>query len=374
MSNDAGSVKPRILIIDDEEVDRELVERMIRSAYSVEHASSARAGLERLRSEAYACILLDYRLPDSAGLEVLAQLVSEFEGGIVMLTGEGSETIAASAIQAGAHDYLVKGSLTPELLPRVIQNACAKASHLRAQQKQQEEFRHFAFTAAHDLRAPFRRIRTLCEMLDTSTGTPGEKHELIVRIQHSAAELESLIEGLLNYARVGHPENVTDISLSHAYRQACVNLQGIIDEKHATLVCDKLPSVKGDPLGMLLLFQNLIGNALKFNTNVPCVYVRATSTSTDWILSIEDNGIGIDPVKSEVLFKPFERLHGRGQYEGLGLGLATCRRIVEAHGGTISVDSEPGKGSRFVVTLPREAGQDGPAPREAVSDAIRSGR
>ena len=346
--------KPSVLVIDDDPSDREKVEQMIRSGYSVQHADSARTGLEQVRAGSYDCVLLDYRLLDSAGLDALSRIAQEFRGGIVMLTGEGSEIVAACAIQCGAHDYLVKGHLTPELLPRVIEHARARANHLRLLEAQQEEFRRFAFTAAHDLRAPFRRIRSLCEMLAEATpaNSGPDQQQLIERIRRSVTEMDAMIEGLLGYARLGRPEKIATVSLALAFRQACSNLQNVIEEKHATVESSELPEVRGDAVSLVVLLQNLIANALKFNALTPRVSVTARKQESACVLVVEDNGIGIRPEHTERIFKPFERLHGRGQYEGVGLGLATCRQIVEAHGGTISVESEPGKGSRFLVHLP----------------------
>jgi hypothetical protein len=345
--------KPSVLVIDDDEVDCIRVERMIGSGYSVQHATDASSGLALLRSEQFDCVLLDYRLPDSDGLDLLAQIAEAFQGGIIMLTGEGNESVAASAIQRGAHDYVVKGLLTPELLPRVIEKARARAKDLKTLAARQEEYRHFAFTAAHDLRAPFRRIRSLCQMLGETDRPAGmNQAELVERINCSVAELESLIEGLLSYARMGQPEKASMVSLAAAFRQACSNLRGVIEEKHATVESEPLPEVWGDPVSMVILLQNLIGNALKFNALVPHVSLRAKSQEGAWVIVVQDNGIGIPPEHRQRLFKPFERLHGRGKYEGIGLGLATCRRIAEAHGGTISMESEPGRGSRFFVRLP----------------------
>lgn len=349
-----GHEQPAVLVIDDDEVDRERVDRIIGSRYTVVHAIDAASGLARLRSGSFECVLLDYRLPDSSGLEVLGQIAEEFAGGIVMLTGEGNESVAASAIQGGAHDYLVKSQLTPELLPRVIENARVKAHLHKTLEAQQEEFRHFAFTAAHDLRAPFRRIKSLCEMLAEGPGPAAglDQRALVERINCSVGEMETLIEGLLIYARMGRPEVLTTVSLASALRSACSHLQGVIDEKHAVVESGELPDVHADPVGMVMLFQNLLGNALKFTIGVPRVNVMARQDAGGLVLEVEDNGIGIAPEHAQRIFKPFERLHGRGEYEGIGLGLATCRRIVEAHGGTIAVESQPGGGSRFVVRLP----------------------
>ena len=352
----APSERPAVLIVDDDRVDRTLVERLLGKHYALRQAADGASGLRALHEQKFECVLLDYLLPDSDGLQLLARMVEEYQGAIVMLTGEGSEAVAALAMQKGAHEYVVKGQLDGELLRRVIESARLKATSRRKLQTQQTEFRHFAFTAAHDLRAPFRKIRTYCQMLGDSLGASyGEPQRAIVeRIERSVVSLDALIEGLLLYARMGHCEKtVKDVDLSEALSQALANLQMAIDEKHAVVESAGLPIVRGDPTALTLLLQNLVGNGIKFNRREPRVSVRASSEEGYWIVSVGDNGIGIAARHLAHLFKPFERLNNRNEFEGVGLGLVTCQRIVESHGGKIRVDSELERGSTVTFTLPK---------------------
>ena len=344
-----------VLVVDDDLVDRTLVGRLIGKDFALREAVDGATALRELRSGRFGCVLLDYLLPDGDGLELLARIVEQYQGAIVMLTGEGSEAVAAQAMQNGAHEYVVKGQLDAQLLHRAIDRARLKAAQRRKLETQQTEFRHFAFTAAHDLRAPFRKIRTYCQMLGDSLGANyGEPQRAIVEhIERSVGSLDALINGLLHYARMGHSEkNVQAVDLVPALAQALANLQAAIEEKHAVVESAGLPVVRGDPTALTLLLQNLVGNAIKFNRREPRVVVRGRRVDERWIVSVSDNGIGIAPRHIELLFRPFERLNPKSEFDGVGLGLATCQRIVEALDGTIRLESELGVGTTVSFELP----------------------
>ena len=170
-----------------------------------------------------------------------------------------------------------------------------------------------------------------------------------------ATRMQRLINDLLTYSRVqtrGKPSEITD---SHAaLGEALVNLASAIEESGGVVTNDDLPEVRADPGQLVQIFQNLVGNGLKFRGEVPPhVHVSARDAGREWLFSVRDNGIGIEPQYFERLFVIFQRLHGQEQYPGTGIGLALCRRIVMRHGGRIWVESEAGKGSTFHFTLPK---------------------
>lgn len=171
-----------------------------------------------------------------------------------------------------------------------------------------------------------------------------------------AKRMQELVRGLLAYSRVGpHGRTLEPVDASNAYERAVANLSLAIEETHATVTSEPLPTVVADATQLEHVFQNLIGNAIKFtDEEPPLVEVAAVRDEDMWTFSVKDNGIGIDPRYEEKVFAIFQRLHGRGKYPGTGLGLAICKKIIERHGGRIWFESDLGSGTTFYFTLPAE--------------------
>jgi len=167
--------------------------------------------------------------------------------------------------------------------------------------------------------------------------------------------MQALIKDLLAYSRVDlHSRSFERVDCEKAFDAAVANLKLAIEENKATVTRDALPQVKGDTVQLTQIFQNLIGNALKFHgPEPPRIHVSAQLKNEEWLFSVRDNGIGIDPRDFERIFVIFQRLHTRQEYPGTGMGLAICKRIIERHGGRMWVESQSGKGSVFFFTLPR---------------------
>ena len=166
--------------------------------------------------------------------------------------------------------------------------------------------------------------------------------------------MQLLIGDLLAYCRVGTKgKELREISSEAALEQALLNLQGVIQESGGVVTHDPLPSVIADGAQLVQLFQNVVGNAIKYRgVELPRVHVLAKKNDDrEWIFSIQDNGLGIDPQYFEKIFVMFQRLHGREEFSGTGIGLAVCKRIAERHGGKIWVESKPGNGSTFYFNL-----------------------
>jgi light-regulated signal transduction histidine kinase (bacteriophytochrome) len=166
--------------------------------------------------------------------------------------------------------------------------------------------------------------------------------------------MQTLINDLLTFSRVGtRGKPLISASCEEVIEAALANLQIAIEESGASITCETLPQVKGDPTQLVQLFQNLISNAIKFRGHEPpCIHVTAQQENEEWIFSVRDNGIGIDSKFADRIFVIFQRLHDRESYPGTGIGLAICKRIVQRHGGRIWVESEPGQGATFYFTLP----------------------
>ena len=178
----------------------------------------------------------------------------------------------------------------------------------------------------------------------------------------SAQRMRRLIDDLLAYSRVSRRRPELQPTDSEAVlRQSLESLHASVAESSAVITCDRLPTVMADQTRLLQLFQNLLANALKFcRQEAPRVHVSAEQQQNEWIFSVRDNGIGIDPQYSDQIFWIFERLHSRHEYPGTGIGLALCKRIVEQHQGRIWVESKAGEGATFYFTLP--AKEPSPAP------------
>jgi PAS domain S-box-containing protein len=218
------------------------------------------------------------------------------------------------------------------------------------------ELEQFAYVASHDLQEPLRMVSSYMQLLARRYRgkLDADADEFIDFAVDGAARMQRLIRDLLMYSRVGTKgkEPVpTDCGAVIGY--ALANLQEAIAEKGATVSHDELPTVMGDEVQLTQLFQNLIGNAIKFQgEEPPRVHVGVLREGSGWLFSVRDNGIGISPEHFERIFKIFQRLHGREEYPGTGIGLSVCKKIVEWHGGRIWVKSAPGEGTTFLFTIP----------------------
>lgn len=220
-----------------------------------------------------------------------------------------------------------------------------------------KELEQFAYIASHDLQEPLRMISSFTELLSEryQGKLSQEADEFIGFAVDGARRMQLLINDLLEYSRVSTQGKApTRVSLETVLEKAVTNLKMTIQENNAVLTHDPLPEIMGDDIQLVRLFQNLIGNAIKFRKQQtePRIHIGIEKKQGQPLITVTDNGIGIDPQHVDRVFAIFQRLHGREEYPGTGIGLAVCKKIVERHGGKIWVDSELGKGSTFSLTLP----------------------
>ncbi|MFO7535015.1 MAG: MASE3 domain-containing protein [Kiritimatiellia bacterium] len=218
-----------------------------------------------------------------------------------------------------------------------------------------QDLEQFAHVTSHDLKEPLRMVTGFMGLLrDRYESQLDEKaREYIGFASDAARRMQRLIDDLLEYSRIGRDESIEVVALSEVLDEAQSNLSVAIRESEAAITRDPLPVIRANRTEMVQLFQNLLGNALKFRgARPPEIHVGAREESSGWVFTVRDNGIGIDPAYQGLLFKIFQRMHTTEAYPGSGVGLAICKKIVEQYGGRIGVQSEEGRGATFYFTLP----------------------
>jgi PAS domain S-box-containing protein len=219
-----------------------------------------------------------------------------------------------------------------------------------------QELEQFAFIASHDLQEPLRKIQAFGNMLGNkcSDQLNEQGKDYLTRMQNAAKRMQQLIGDLLKYSRVAaRPEPLDTVDLREAVREVISDLEPRIERLGANVEVFDLPAIRAGKSQIRQLFQNLMVNALKFHgDNQPHIKIYSQRTDHDCRIFVEDNGIGFDEKYVDRIFMPFQRLHGRSAYEGTGMGLAICRKIVERYGGSITAKGKPGEGSTFIITLP----------------------
>lgn len=219
------------------------------------------------------------------------------------------------------------------------------------------ELEQFAYVASHDLQEPLRMVSSYVQLLARryQDKLDEDANEFIEYAVDGANRMQKLINDLLAYSRIDtHGKAFMPTDCERVLEQALRNLEVTIKESRAIIEHDPLPRFMCDGLQITQLFQNLINNAIKFrNEQRPHIHIRIKGKGDEWVFSVRDNGIGIDPKYAEHIFIIFHRLHDRSKYSGTGIGLAICKKIVERHGGCIWMESQPGMGTTFYFSIPK---------------------
>lgn len=348
-----------ILLVDDDLGDVRQIARAIRKsglAAECVQALSAEDAFEQCELRRFDCTMIDYLLPGKDGLEALSEIAQRYPFmAVVMATGQGDETVATEAMKRGASDYIRKADINPVSIRRVIENAVERAALRKKVADQQQELARFADVLVHDLRAPSSAIQTFVwdiqdALRDGNMEMVGQFCELAV---HAAARMDSLIATLYQYTRADGEVIFEPVAMGLVLEDALANLHDVVQTRRAVVTHDPMPAVRGSNALLVQLLQNLIGNGLKYcKEPVPQIHISASPQEQGiWLFSVKDNGIGVPEEDQKRIFESFTRLHGIGEYEGTGLGLATCRKIVGRHGGAIWCESKPGQGTTIFFTL-----------------------
>ena len=396
--------KARILLVDDQPENLMALEAVLTGpGHDLVMAASGTEALRCLLEDDFAAILLDVKMPDMDGFETAA-LIRERERSrhtpIIFLTGMKSEEHLFRGYYVGAVDYLFKPIVPDvlrskvavfvelhrknELLMRQTEVLRQKNSELersiverrRAEDdirrlnvelerrveertaelsRSNEELRQFAYIASHDLQEPLRTVASYTQLLEKRyrANLNGDALDFMGYIVEGVHRMHALLSDMLTYSRASEKEQEirTRVDTASVLEGSVRNLEAAIRDSGAEITSGDLPIVYGDRAQLVQVFQNLIGNAIKYRSSEsPQIHVSAAPEGRFWRLSVKDNGIGIEPQYSERVFGIFKRLHGK-DVPGTGMGLAICKKIVERHGGRIWVESEPGNGSSFHFTI-----------------------
>ncbi len=352
----------RVLLVDDDEDDfvttRDLLAEIKSGGrFDLEWIAAYEDALARMKQCVHDVCLLDYRLGPRTGLELMREAQ---EGGcslpIILLTGQGDREVDVEAMKAGAMDYLVKGEVEPNLLERSIRYA------IERKRVDQLKDRLIAF-ASHELRTPITAVRGYAEtlLLQEGDGLGGMQVELLGYIIQAADHLTRLIDGFLDVSRIdaGRPIELVkeEFDVAGMVEEAVEIVRMAARRPDFAVEYDEgVSTLCGDRYKLLLVLINLLSNADKYSPARGIVRVRVTAAGSGVCFAVIDEGPGIPKAVLKDLFTPFYRVSDPQQREarGTGLGLCLCKYLVEAHGGTIRVDSEPGRGTTAWFTVPRE--------------------
>jgi signal transduction histidine kinase len=364
-------VRFSVLLVEDNLADSELVLRELRRGgfeVTCEVVQTADQFRQKLQTTTPDVVLADYNLGSWRGMEALEILRSAgLDIPLILVSGAVGDVTAVECIKQGATDYVLKDSLTR--LPASVRRALEE-KQVRKERRQAEadlakkveelarsnrDLEQFAYVASHDLQEPLRMVAAYTQLLaERYAGKLDENADKYIRYAlEGALRMQTLVTDLLTFSRVGRNRKSTPLAGDAVVREALENLQAALQESGAVVHYEALPTVSGDRTQLVQLFQNLVGNAVKFRgEKTPVITVSANRSAAEWEFSVSDNGIGIAPEHVEAIFVIFQRLHTRAEYPGNGVGLAICKKIVEQHGGRIWVESKAGEGTIFKFTLP----------------------
>lgn len=372
-SDAPAKIPARILIVDDSELSREMLCRiLVRQGHACATARDGAQAIEHLRADRFDIVLLDLMMQGMHGIDVLRAIKADPElrdNAVIMLSAFDEVADIGHSLEIGAEDYLLKP------FDRVILNARISAVLERkrlhnlerrrtaelelAQQelrRSNEDLQRFASVVSHDLQEPLRMVTSYMQLIERSLGshvTPEQKEYLGFAVD-GGRRMGELIHDLLSYSNVSAAEPRRElVDLKDIVAQVEVNLRAAIDDAGAEIVAASLPKLTADHSQMLQIFQNLIGNALKYRSERnPLIQLSAAERGAEWLVSVSDNGVGIKPEDCQRIFEMFRRVNN-SSIPGTGIGLAICQRVVERWGGHIWVESQVGQGSTFSFTIPQ---------------------
>jgi signal transduction histidine kinase len=387
--------KPRLraLLLEDNQLDAELVLRALRkhnfevSAWIVQDEAGF---TQALRSHCPDIVLADFNLPNWTGMAALDVLRREgLDIPMILVSGAVGDMNAVDCIKRGATDYVLKDGLArlPEAVRRALEERELRQSRRQAEQdlarkveelaRSNADLEQFAYVASHDLQEPLRMVTAYTQLLaERYRGKlDADADKFIGYASEGAMRMQVLIQDLLAFSRVGRSGSSNEsIDCNTVMQEVLQALSAAVEESGAVISYPQLPQIQGDRTQLGQVFQNLIGNAIKFRgKEAPKISVQAENKDEQWCFEVSDNGIGIPPENSGHVFEVFYRLHARSEYPGNGIGLAICKKIIERYGGRIWVESQGGSGSHFKFTLPVHGSGEGKGAVNEIGTAAAVG-
>lgn len=328
-------------------------------AHQIDTAVSLADCYRQMDGTHYDLVVLDLGLPESDGLETIERFYRDRgpNNPVIVLTASSGNGIGENSLRIGAIDFLTKGEFGADQLARAVRYGLERWRQRMELEEAQRNLKSFAHVAAHDLKSPVKSIGLysglLKEMMQ-NRGASEEEMEYLGFVEVFTEQAERLVDSLLHFSLLGEKAvSLGEVDVAALAQQAVSILSARVDQDDALIEIDELPKAQADAGLLLHVLQNLIGNAIKYRGAAsPRVKVEGTVRGSEVEYSVSDNGRGIDPKYFGRIFEPFKRLGGAGNQEGVGLGLAICQRVIDAHHGRIWVESEPGVGSTFKFTLP----------------------
>ena len=364
--------KLRALLVEDNALDAALVVRALcKDGFDIaaDVVQDEAAFTRALRTHPPEVVLADYNLPNWKGMEALKVLLSEgLDIPMILVSGALGDVTAVECIKQGATDYVLKDELArlPEVIRRALREKNERSLRHQAEEdlarkidelaRSNADLEQFAYVASHDLQEPLRMVTAYTQLL--SERYHGQLDESAAKFLGYASEgaqrMQVLIQDLLAFSRVGRNSAACgSVDCNAVMADVLLTLASAILESGAVVTHAGLPAVWGVRTQMAQVFQNLIGNAIKFRgKEPPVVSVQSEKSGQHWQFSVSDNGIGIPPEYAENIFVVFQRLHTRNEYPGNGIGLAICKKIIERCGGRIWMESQAGSGSTFKFIMP----------------------
>jgi two-component system sensor histidine kinase/response regulator len=349
-----------ILNVDDYTPGRYARTQMLRRAgFDVREAATGKEALQKAVEFLPSVILLDVNLPDISGFEVCKQIrrnPKTFATTVLHISATNVHSHQqVEGLECGADSYLVE-PVDPLVLVATIKAFLRARQAEEALRRSNEELERFAYRVAHDLTEPLRTVITHSQLLQRDLAPQLNPNNVkgFQFVIDAATRMQSFMDGLLLYAKVTHSGGqIGEFDCEAILAQITADLKTTISESGAQITHDPLPTIAADP-GLEQVFLNLISNAIKYRREGlrPEIHISGRSDGDAWLFSIRDNGIGVDPHHQHDIFRMFHRMHGR-EIPGSGIGLAMSKKIVEAHAGSIWVESEPGRGSTFYFRLPK---------------------